>query len=237
MLERSGLEENLKGQADVNPELLENANELINAAAEFQKRYPDGTLIDWLTHTSLIADIDTLQGGSGSVTLMTLHAAKGLEFPRVYIMGLEDGLLPHQRSQQHDRDLEEERRLCFVGMTRAMQHLTLTHARWRTIRGSEQRSTRSEFLSQLAANGVEFMGREKSESTSAPRPPGRKPDTFQHWKTSMRVQHPDYGIGLLLTIERCGSQTRAEVSFVSGIKSFILEHADVTSAELEDSWS
>ncbi|MFQ5415320.1 MAG: ATP-dependent helicase, partial [Phycisphaerae bacterium] len=123
-----------------------NIDELISAAAQFQADDPDATLIDWLEHTALLGDVDGVRDEAGCVTLMTLHAAKGLEFPIVFMIGLEDGMLPFQRRDDTDCDEEEERRLCFVGMTRAKRRLTLCRARYRMLRGRSECTTRSRFL-------------------------------------------------------------------------------------------
>jgi len=112
---------------------LANFDELVNAATEYDRRRTDaaGSLIDWLQQVSLVSDVDAINPEVGAVTLMTLHAAKGLEFDTVYVVGVEDGLLPHRRNDRESADIEEERRLCFVGMTRARRRLTLTCADWR----------------------------------------------------------------------------------------------------------
>src|SRR5207249_1939100 len=126
---------------------LDNVNELVTAAAEYDRVHPEGSgsLTDWLTQVSLVSDVDAIDPEVGAVTMMTLHAAKGLEFDCVFIAGLEEGLLPHQRSQVERADVEEERRLCFVGMTRARKALMMTSAKWRDFRGVTQRTARSRF--------------------------------------------------------------------------------------------
>src|SRR5690606_34506969 len=130
---------------------VENMYELITAAAQYdrQREEGEGSLTDWLIQIALVSDVDAIDPEVGAVTLMTLHAAKGLEFNHVFMTGLEDGLLPHQRSREEHGDTEEERRLCFVGMTRARQALTLSFAKWRETRGISQRSTTSQFLHEL----------------------------------------------------------------------------------------
>jgi len=127
---------------------LANVHELITSAAEFDAA-GEGQLPEYLNQVALISDLDHFEGGSGAVTLMTLHAAKGLEFPVVFIVGCEEGLLPFHRAREADPGDEEERRLCFVGMTRAKEHLCLSHARYRGIRGVRQRQVQSNFLAEL----------------------------------------------------------------------------------------
>src|SRR5205823_14873166 len=125
---KSGLEASLRKEEkalEVEVSHLANVNELITSAAEYDHENPQGSLDDYLAQISLISDADHLKGAGGAVTLMTLHAAKGLEFPVVAMIGLEEGILPHARARNSTNDIEEERRLCFVGITRAQQHLLL----------------------------------------------------------------------------------------------------------------
>jgi DNA helicase-2/ATP-dependent DNA helicase PcrA len=123
---------------------LENVRELVNAAQEFD-RYGEGEgLQDFLSQTALLSDQDSLDDDSGSVVLMTLHASKGLEFPVVFIAGMENGLFPHNRSFDEPAEMEEERRLCYVGITRAEQRLFLTGASRRRIYGVEQTQPRNQ---------------------------------------------------------------------------------------------
>ncbi len=114
----SGLEQMLRKENPDGEDQAANVAELISAAAEYDKENPQGSLADYLAAVSLVSDADKVEGSQGSVTLMTLHAAKGLEFPVVAMIGLEEGCLPHARAQDNPDDLEEERRLCFVGITR-----------------------------------------------------------------------------------------------------------------------
>jgi DNA helicase II / ATP-dependent DNA helicase PcrA len=138
-------------QQDKTPEAearLENLNELINAAAEAQER--GESLADFLDHAALVADVDSYDE-KAPVTLMTLHNAKGLEFPLVFLSGMEQGLFPHSRSMDSEAAMEEERRLCYVGMTRARKRLILTWAKYRRRfgGGEQERSTASGFLSEV----------------------------------------------------------------------------------------
>ncbi len=135
---------------------LENLQELVNVAREFDARAPEGedTLDVFLQQTALVADADSRQDDEGLVTLMTLHNAKGLEYPVVFMVGMEEGLFPHSRSLD-EGNLEEERRLCYVGVTRAMRNLTLTHARRRNVFGSATYGLPSRFLQELPAEHVD----------------------------------------------------------------------------------
>jgi DNA helicase-2/ATP-dependent DNA helicase PcrA len=133
---------------------LENLEEFVGVTEEFDRMNPDGTLADFLQEISLYADIDSLEEDQPVVTLMTLHNAKGLEFPVVFITGMEEGLFPHSRSLDEQR-LEEERRLCYVGMTRARDRLYLSHARTRTLHGGGGYKLPSRFLGEIPGRLLE----------------------------------------------------------------------------------
>ncbi|WP_164102671.1 ATP-dependent helicase [Candidatus Laterigemmans baculatus] len=152
LLQETGYQEHLEKTAvddsDNNP--LANVDELISAAVEFDQQFPEEAPLEaFLEQVALVSDTDAWQESNDRVTLMTLHAAKGLEFPRVYIIAVENDLLPHARSQDDPSQLEEERRLLFVGITRAEQHLQLSYARRRTMRGQLRPAAPSHFLIEL----------------------------------------------------------------------------------------
>ena len=150
---------------------MENLQELVGVAQEYEARgEEESSLATFLQEISLVSDQDALQEERRAVTLMTLHNAKGLEFPIVFMIGLEEGLFPHQRSLE-ERNEEEERRLCYVGMTRARERLTLTHARGRTIFGARSYNLPSRFLNELPSDRVEWQ-RQAQASWSSPRAPG-----------------------------------------------------------------
>jgi DNA helicase-2/ATP-dependent DNA helicase PcrA len=138
-------------------ERLENIEELVNAASEYDISNPDGSLLGFLEEVSLISNIDKWDGETEAVTLMTLHAAKGLEFPVVFITGLEEGLLPHSQSKDSDDEIEEERRLCYVGITRAQKELFITHTRHRTKFGQRTPCIPSRFLSEIPEDSIETI--------------------------------------------------------------------------------
>ena len=173
VITESGLEEMYKKGGETEAERLENLAELVSSAREFEIEYdpandpgadlplnPDETLQmpapslltllrAYLERVTLVADADSVDPSQGAVTMMTLHAAKGLEFAGVAMIGLEEGLLPHSRVLENPNELEEERRLCFVGITRAMKRLLITSSRYRTVRGVTDRTMESRFLSEL----------------------------------------------------------------------------------------
>ncbi|CAN5862225.1 UvrD-helicase domain-containing protein [soil metagenome] len=155
-----------------------NLDELVTAAGQFDRENPEATILDFLEEISLASAVDRWKDEGGAVTLMTLHAAKGLEFPVVFIVGLEQGILPHSRSSESDAELEEERRLLFVGITRARQELYLSHCRIREFRGQRSATIPSQFLSELPEEPltVRDLSDFGSESWSPPLPrPGRSP--------------------------------------------------------------
>ncbi len=163
VLEESGLLASLKAERTLEAEgRLENLEEFVGVAGEFDRMNPDGDLSDFLQEISLYADVDSLETEQTAVTLMTLHNAKGLEFPVVFITGMEEGLLPHSRSLDEQR-LEEERRLCYVGMTRARDRLYLSHAHARTLHGGAGYRLPSRFLTEIPA---EFTKHQAAGGTS-----------------------------------------------------------------------
>ena len=150
VLERSGYHAALANSTDPDDlERLANIEELVTSAREFAKLNPTGTLSDYLEQIALASDVDSWDERDNRVSVMTLHASKGLEFPVVFMLAVEQGILPHERTLREREQIEEERRLCFVGMTRAMRELYLCRARRREFRGLEQYTISSPFLEEL----------------------------------------------------------------------------------------
>ncbi|MFN9992120.1 MAG: ATP-dependent helicase [Phycisphaerales bacterium] len=275
VLKESGLEAMYRQQAltsknEADEERLDNLAELVSSAREFELEYdPDsdpaafpgvenaqsGMLGDtppllamlraYLESVTLMADADSVDPTQGSVTLMTLHAAKGLEFGSVAIIGLEEGMLPHMRARESEADLEEERRLFFVGITRAMRRLHLSAAKYRTLRGVSDRTIPSRFLAELPAANLSIRdlagGFEAAESwddhdepvyvKERPRMHGA-PATLTgmaaEFPPGTRVRHPQFGVGEVKSVT-AGSQARVEVHFKDvGRKTLILEYARLT---------
>jgi DNA helicase-2/ATP-dependent DNA helicase PcrA len=157
VLEKSGYEAMLRESGDEDDaERLANVNELVTAAREFHAANPESTVGDFLEQITLASDVDNWDEQADHVSVMTLHASKGLEFPVVYVLAVEEGLLPHERSLANVEEVEEERRLCFVGMTRAMKELYLCHARLREFRGQLNYCIPSSFLQELPRE-VQFV--------------------------------------------------------------------------------
>jgi DNA helicase II / ATP-dependent DNA helicase PcrA len=158
VLAKSGYREALQNSdSEEDQERLANIEELLTAAREFDDQHPeDGSLELFLEHSALVADTDAFASDSDKVTLMTLHAAKGLEFPCVFIMAVEEGILPHERSKDIPDKLEEERRLLFVGITRAEEELQISHADSRSFRGRNWPTVPSHFLMELPREEMEM---------------------------------------------------------------------------------
>ena len=242
VISQSGLRALYRDVRDVDNSPSANLDELISAASDFQVDQPEATVVDWLEHAALISDVDAVRGEGGAVTLMTLHAAKGLEFAHVYMIGLEEGLLPFRRAEDgpsaNGADEEEERRLCFVGMTRAKEHLTLSRARWRKRRAATERTTRSRFLDELPDTGVEWPESENSSkraSAAMPSANGHPPADLAEWTIGTLVRHPQQGLGQILSIHRGARRTHVEVRFENGSqRSWVVEFADLQRVDFDD---
>ena len=164
VLERSGYTQALKEEGSIEAQTrLENVQELVGVTREFELQTETPTLTAFLEQVALVSDLDSLDAAAPAVTLMTLHAAKGLEFPFVFLVGLEEGIFPHSRSLNSDKELEEERRLCYVGITRAMEELAVTFANRRTLFGNVQYNPPSRFLKEIPSEL--FRGQNTKKAT------------------------------------------------------------------------
>lgn len=155
-----------KGKMQNAQSRMENLEELVSAAVEFEKNSAENTLTAFLENVSLYAETDNIPEKGGEVLLMTIHNAKGLEFPVVFLPGMEEGIFPHDRSRENEEDLEEERRLCYVGITRAEKKLFLSHARQRTVYGRLTVNMRSRFLDEIPEDLVQVVESERPAATS-----------------------------------------------------------------------
>jgi DNA helicase-2/ATP-dependent DNA helicase PcrA len=222
---------------DEDRERLENLNELISAGAQFDPATsaadgsaPAPPLNQFLESVALVSDADMIDPAAGVVTLMTLHAAKGLEFSAVSLVGLEESLLPLLRATESDLDLEEERRLCFVGMTRAKRRLLLTRAAVRTRRGTRARTIQSRFLGELPPESL--VRRDESEAGGDDE---RDQEAAGAWSAEALqgalpvgciVRHPAYGLGRVEALTRRAGGASAVVTFpTAGTKTFIVGRA------------
>jgi DNA helicase-2/ATP-dependent DNA helicase PcrA len=228
-----------EGSADAEEAAERRANvaELVTAASEFRIAPQEpGTarpqLVDvlraFLERVALVADSDAFDPEAGAVTLMSLHAAKGLEFPFVAVIACEEGILPHSRVQADPTQLEEERRLLFVGITRAERTLLLSSAAMRTLRGIREATMESSFVEELPADRVvrrDLAGGRRGQDPDAPawEP---EPEERQGWKAGMRVRHRQFGMGQIEAVLRQGSVTTLRVAFRTvGVKSLVAEYA------------
>ncbi|GAB7192425.1 DNA helicase PcrA [Kineococcus sp. NUM-3379] len=241
VLEQSGYLAELRASHDPQDESrVENLAELVAVAQEFTTASPQGTLADFLESVSLVADSDQIpspeEEEQGVVTLMTLHTAKGLEFPVVFLTGMEDGTFPHLRSLADPEQLAEERRLAYVGLTRARQRLYITRAAVRSAWGAPQQNPASRFLDELPADLVEWRRAQApvTRSTAAPavarlgsRPASGKP--VISLVPGERVTHDTFGMGTVVRVEGEGERTVAHVDFrTEGTKRLLLRYAPVT---------
>jgi len=256
VLRESGLEESVRNdKSDPDQERLANLGELVTSVQQFEEQYvyeimaeadadaDEPTLLEklfgLLERVSLVSDVDSVDPDQGAVTLMTLHTAKGLEFPSVTMIGVEDGLLPHERGLKSDDELEEERRLCFVGMTRAMQYLTMSHARYRTVFGQTMPTIPSRFLSELPRDVLEIQDISDDALDSEASAASRWQQSTAAGKQATEyppgtlVRHPQFGLGRVLDVSPIGSHTRARVEFnTAGVKTLILQYARLEKVDL-----
>ncbi|MBV9276828.1 MAG: DUF3553 domain-containing protein, partial [Candidatus Eremiobacteraeota bacterium] len=209
---------------------LENLQELVGVAREFEMNEPDGTLADFLGNIALISDLDALDPSASYVTLMTMHGAKGLEFPTVFLTGLEEGVFPHSRALIEMDELEEERRLAYVGITRAIDRLYLSYAERRTLFGNTFAHPKSRFLEEMPM--VEMVG-----GQVLPRPAGgRWREVAIHENAGAgvsmdlqpgdRVRHPKWGEGAVESIIGAGGDGLLTINFPNvGQKMVMLKYA------------
>ncbi|MCP4482131.1 MAG: UvrD-helicase domain-containing protein [bacterium] len=212
---------------------IENVKELVSAAGDFEEDFGDVTLEGFLQHTALVSDVDKLDKETPRVTLMTLHLAKGLEFPIVFMTGMEEGLFPSAKVDYDKKELEEERRLCFVGMTRAMEKLYCLSANQRRVYGQTKLYLPSRFLKEAGvleqeeerdcnpyAKFDDFMN--KVETLK----PDCSPDMLDSFAKGNRVSHPNFGLGRVINISGSGDRKTVIVRFNSGAeKRLLLKYA------------
>jgi DNA helicase II / ATP-dependent DNA helicase PcrA len=211
---------------------LENLQELVGVAREYEANDPEPTLAGFLANIALVSDLDALEEDASYVTLMTLHSAKGLEFPSVFLTGLEEGVFPHSRALTEPQELEEERRLAYVGVTRAMDRLFLTYAFRRALFGNTYAYPKSRFLEEMP--GLEVL---ESDSVPLPRQAGgRWREVAIHESAGAgvhlglqggdRVRHPKWGEGTIESIVGAGGDGLVTVDFPNvGQKMLMLKYA------------
>ncbi len=212
VLDRTGYVKALEDEGTIEARgRIENIQEFVSAAVMFEENYEgEGTLLEFLETIALVAETDNLDEGEG-VTLMTLHSAKGLEFPVVFITGMEDGLFPLSKAIVEPEELEEERRLCYVGMTRAEEVLYLTHAQCRTLYGYTSMSLPSRFLKDIPKSLFEFTGESQAAKKSAPT--NKTDGKAGKFKPGSRIQHRIRGMGTIIKVEAKGDDTEITIAF------------------------
>ena len=262
VLEQSGLLRELEASKDPQDEVrVENLKELVSAAMEYEERPfeelgedEEISLSGFLERVALVADADEIpdradgeaavQNGAdnqgGVVTLMTLHTAKGLEFPTVFLTGMEDGIFPHARTLDDPKEIEEERRLAYVGLTRAEQRLYISRAEYRLTFGTPKYNPGSRFLDEIPSELIEWKSEPHSSLTSSgvrksrlpsappPRATGKK-STVLALTVGQRVSHDTFGLGTVVALGGEGEKAEATINFGQyGDKRLLLRYAPVT---------
>ena len=242
VLERAGYRDLLLEEGEQGLERLENIQELRNTAQEFQPTEPEERLSAFLQGAALVSDVDSLEEGTDAITLITLHQAKGLEFPVVFIVGLEEGLLPHSRSIDDPDQMEEERRLFYVGMTRAKERLYLTRVFRRVVWGNASPARPSRFLTDIPQNLVSPLAMAGRQGVAAaPWGIGAQGEkggkaTSEPLKAGEKVRHSKFGEGIVVTCVPSGQDHEVTVAFKgeSGIKKLLLSFAPLEKVEMAE---
>ncbi len=233
MLQESGYLAMLEAEDSVeNQTRIDNLNELLSAAAEYERNEEEPTLSGFLELSALVSDVDNYDQDVNSVVLMTLHSAKGLEFPRVFLCGMEEGLFPSIRSMTDD-EIEEERRLCYVGITRAKEQLFISHAGYRNKYGSGGYTMPSRFLEEIPMECVNALVKEPIRMTEKPaqkrdykfyddtqsllsalsKEKEQKKIASSAYKPGDVVHHKKFGKGMILSVTPSGSDVQLEIAF------------------------
>jgi DNA helicase-2/ATP-dependent DNA helicase PcrA len=234
---------------------MENIDELVNVIMELEQEGEGVSLETFLDRVSLVTDVDLYEDKGNRVSLMTLHCAKGLEFPVVFIVGIEEGLLPHYRRGDEIEDLEEERRLCYVGITRAKERVFLSRAERRSTFGVGRANLPSRFLDELPLELIQFVerqgkvgslfdqephwddhfqqsGKVMDDLTGESLPPAEgvvlSPEGFSRLKAGMRVRHPKFGDGRVRSVEGMDEDQKATILFQTvGAKRLKVRYANL----------
>lgn len=255
VLERTGYEEMLINERSIEAQSrLENLEEFKTVTQNFEATSEDDkTLITFLTDLALIADIDEVDetdpDHENKITLMTLHAAKGLEFPVVFLIGMEENIFPHSRSMDDEEEMEEERRLAYVGITRAEKELYLTHARMRTLYGRTNMNPMSRFISEIPEHLIEgieqaneqMFGSFESTIDRRPTQPKRRAQRIkpahqttgaesETWAPGDKADHKKWGVGTVVNVHHEGEAMELDIAFPAptGIKRLLAKFAPIT---------
>lgn len=210
---------------------IENLQEFLSVTHDYDKYSEEKTLTGFLAQISLVTDLDSFSEEADQVVLMTLHTAKGLEFPVVFLTGMEEGLFPHSRSLLEEYEIEEERRLCYVGMTRAREELFVSRAWQRTQYGNTVYNPPSRFLGEIPGELVsEVKGRQEG-LFSKPQPVAktRSGSSGENWELGSKVNHPKWGTGVIVKVEGKGEDRQLTVAFPDqGLKVLLAKYAPLT---------
>ena len=233
----TGYAKYLQDSDDSAEERIENVLELRSLVTEYEEAGGEGRdLATFLQDVALVADVDDLKEGAAAVTLITLHAAKGLEFPAVFLIGMEEGVLPHMRSFGDPGQMEEERRLCYVGITRAMDILYLTRSYRRFAFGQQSANPASRFLSDIPPHVLRPHGstpRSYMEAASAPSlfEASAPQAADAQWSAGDRVAHPKFGAGTVVSAHANGGDVEIVVSFeTAGVRRLLQSYAKLVPA-------
>ncbi|RBW70833.1 DNA helicase PcrA [Bacillus taeanensis] len=252
VIEKTGYRQMLETENTIEAQSrLENIEEFLSVTTEFERVSEDKSLVAFLTDLALVADIDKLDNEneekpSEAVTLMTLHSAKGLEFPVVFLIGMEEGIFPHNRALFEEEEMEEERRLAYVGITRAEEELYLTNAKMRTIYGRTNANPASRFINEIPQELIENMLQEKSMpranitgQTTRPTRPAVKRPQFNNtggdkldWSVGDKAKHGKFGIGTVVSMKGTGDSLELDIAFPppAGIKRLLAKYAPIEKA-------
>ncbi len=250
VLERSGYLTDLASDDTIESKMrAENLKELVNSVVDYEKYAENPSLEGYLDQVSLAADVDKLEDKKNCVTLMTMHNAKGLEFPIVFITGMEEGLFPHANSMEEDKDVQEERRLCYVGMTRAMDILYMTGAACRYVYGTPQWRAPSRFLSEIPKDMIQVTGKaanivatqgglyevkntKKKEFDELKDPEWDDDAVMAPYGLGDTVKHKKFGRGMVISLMGSGEDLKVTVSFPNhGKKQLLAKLANLEKIE------
>lgn len=231
VLKESGYLAELQAQGDEEARArVENLDEFLSLARQFENGETAADLAVLLEYVALISDVDAYDAEADAVNMMTVHASKGLEFPVVFIVGLEEGIFPHARSAWEDGQLEEERRLMYVAMTRAQDRLLLTCARQRTLYGATRPNAVSSFVQEIDPQYLEEKGVSSLDLRSYVPAESPKPgDSQRTFRVGDKVEHKIWGRGMIVSVSDSGGDLLLAIAFPDqGIKRVLAHLAPIT---------
>lgn len=253
IIEQSGILGELQAEDTVESQTrIENIKELISVALEFESQSEGEELEEFLANVSLVADIDNLEEGNDNIVLMTMHSAKGLEFPVVFVVGMEEGVFPGFRSMTDENEIEEERRLCYVGITRAREKLYLTNAFCRTLFGNTTYNKASRFLKEIPGELLEEYGKKEIKTVKSTFDKGpelfkeaagavlfgrpaasflnevKKSSSGLSFSVGDNVEHKKFGVGIITSVEKESDDYKLEIQFKNaGMKRLMAAFANL----------